>query len=361
MLAPDPADARTDLFALGVTLYEMATGKKAFEGKSQAGLMSAIIKDQPPAISSVQQMTPPPLDRAVRRCLEKDPDERWQTAHDLKRELEWIRETASAVGAPGGASRQKSTKPVLAFTLLLGSMASLATVAALYVYQAQPEARVVKLSVGLPPDLTVVPSWNRSGALSLSPDGKTLAFRASQAGKPMLWLRPLDATEAYPLRGTEGGLAPFWSPDSRSLGFFSEGKLKKIDISGGPPQTICEASGGYGGAWSPEGMILFSRQYVGPLYGVAATGGEPEPLAKLDSARQENHQMWPYFLPDGRHFLFFSAVSTNHPDNAVYIGSLDSSERTRLGPADYFSARSFFYRVGIPVVCPRRNTAGAAF
>jgi eukaryotic-like serine/threonine-protein kinase len=325
------ADTRTDIFAFGVLVYEMATGKKAFEGKSQASVISAIMASDPPPMSSLQPMTPVALDRAVKRCLAKEPDKRWQTASDLCEELKWIAEGGSQAGTPAPIVIQRKHRERLAW-----SAAAIAIVIAVlatsisYFRRAPAEVRPVRFTIG-PPDkgtFSFAPMF-----LTVSPDGSKLAFIATgSSGKTQLWIRPVDSEAAQPLPGTENPLQPFWSADSRYLAFYADGKLKKIAASGGPAQTLTEggaAAGTAGGTWSREGVVLFSSSFEGPIRRVPAVGGKTTQVTALDASRQENGHLWPHFLPDGKHFLYL-ARSANPENDAIYAGSLDSKERKLL-------------------------------
>jgi eukaryotic-like serine/threonine-protein kinase len=323
------ADARTDIFALGGVLYEMVTGKKAFEGKSHASLIGAILKDEPPPISQVQPLAPPLLDRVVKKCLAKDPDDRWQTARDLTGELKWIAETPSPVALATPAARRESRERI-AWTLLVMAgvtIVALSIPAMLHLRErpvAHPEVRL---------ELTT-PATRQPLHFAISPDGRRLVFVASGDGGQRLWQRPLDAVTALPLEGTEGAEYPFWSPDSRAIGFFSAGKLKRLDITGGAPQIMADAPNGRGGAWNRDGTILFAPTNASELLRVSASGGEPLPVTKLDP-RQGSHR-FPQFLPDGRRFLFFA--QGNPEGQGIYLGSLDGTDTTRLTSAEVAGA-----------------------
>jgi Tol biopolymer transport system component len=321
------ADARSDIFSFGAVLYEMATGRKAFEGKSQAALISAILKDEPALVSAVAPMTPPALDRVVKTCLAKDPEDRFQTAHDIKLQLQWIAEGGSQVGLPAPVAQRRKSRERLAWGLAAAATVAAAILGVGFVRRAPARPRLVRFEIANPEGITTI------DAPRISPDGRHLAFNATDSsGKTRIWVRPLNALVAQPLAGTEGTTRPFWSPDSRSLGFFAEGKLNKIEVSGGPAQKICDAPSGADGSWSPEGVILFDGRTNDPIYRVSAAGGTPVAAVKAEASRKETEVGWPEFLPDGRHFLYM-ANGQKAEDNAYRIGSLDSTESKALAPA----------------------------
>ena len=296
------ADGRTDIFAFGALLYEMATGQRAFQGKTRTSLIASIVSGHPQPVSQLAPLTPPALDHLIRKCLEKDPDDRWQSARDLADQLRWIVDAGSRAGeaAPVLAKRKTRTRLAWALNAATALVAVLATVGVLELRTAPP--RVLRSSL-LPPDKTQYAPT--AGAMVLSPDGLRIAFVArGEDGKQMLWVRALDALTAQPLAGTDDASRPFWSPDSRFLGFFSSGKLRKIEANGGPPQTLCDASSGRGGAWSEEGTILFTPSATDVIYRVSSAGGAPVAVTELDAKNGETSHRYPAFLPDGVHFLF---------------------------------------------------------
>ena len=321
------ADARSDIFSFGAVIYEMATGRKAFDGKSHAALISAILKDEPAPIAAIAPMTPPALDRVVKTCLAKDPEDRFQTAHDIKLQLQWIAEGGSQVGLPAPVAHRRKSRERLAWVLAAAAAVAAAAFGVGFVRRAPQRPRLVRFEIANPEGITTI------DAPRISPDGRYLAFNATDSsGKSRIWLRPLNALVAQPLAGTEGTTRPFWSPDSRFLGFFAEGKLKKVEVSGGPTQKICDAQGGSDGSWGSEGVILFDGTGAQPIYRVPAAGGTPAVAAKVEASRSETQVGWPEFLPDGRHFLYM-ATGQKADENAYRIGSLDSAESKLLAPA----------------------------
>ena len=321
------ADSRSDLFAFGALLYEMATGKKAFQGKSQASLIGSILRDDPPSVTEAAPMTPPAVNRVVKTCLAKDPEDRFQTAHDVKLQLQWIAEGGSQAGLPAPVAARRKSREKLSWALTGAAVLAASAFAFGFVRRAPKPPRVIRFEIPIPPNVSSI------DIPRISPDGKILAFNGTDAeGIARIWVRPLNALEAQPLAGTEGTTRPFWSPDSRFLGFFSGGKLKKIDVSGGPATKVCDAPSGADGTWSPEGVILFDGRTSDPIWRVASAGGTPVAIVKHDAGRKETQVAWPEFLPDGKHFLYL-AMNQKPEDSAYRIGSLDSTETKPFAPA----------------------------
>jgi serine/threonine protein kinase len=329
------ADARTDVFAFGAVLYEMATGRKAFSGKSQASLIASILSSEPAPVSSVQPLTPPALEHVVTRCLAKAPDARWTAMNDVVFQLKWIAERGPKAGVSEAVSSGPGRKR-LSWAAASAALLALATLAVglSYFRGSEREAQVIRFSVLPPPGTTFVSAGSEAilPVPALSPDGSNLAFVAfGTDGRQMLWLRPLGSLDARFLPGTEGASFPFWSPDSRFVGFFGQGSLKKIDVTGGLPQTLSDAPAGQGGTWNRDGLIVFAPTGAGPLYRVPASGGTPAQATELDKSHPGSHR-WPHFLPDGRHFLYLARSAERQ--NRVFLGSIDSRESREVVASD---------------------------
>jgi eukaryotic-like serine/threonine-protein kinase len=327
-------DARTDIFAFGTIVYEMATGKKAFEGKSQASVNGAILKDDPPPISSLQPMTPPQLDRVVKKCLAKEPEERWQAASDLTDELKWIAEGGSRASLMSAAQakgiRALGRRPLV---LSLGSLLIGVVIASLATWNlkptpAPPSQRVSRTVINLPPGQQLAGLEN-GPAVALSPDGNKLAYVARQGSTQQLYLRAMDSLESKLTPGTEGGVNPIFSPDGKWLGFFAGGKLKKVSVNGGAALILGDAASPRGASWSSQGMIAFAPANASFLQQVSDAGGTPQPLTRLEKGEVAQH--WPEFLAGGKAVLFAAApIGINSTNAQVAVQSVRTGERRNL-------------------------------
>jgi len=314
-------DTRTDLFAFGEVLYEMATGVPAFSGKSKASLIAAILTAEPSPISKLQPVSPAALDQLVRSCLAKDPDDRWQSAHDVKLELKAIEER-------GGEAEPIQAAPShwVKWERLAWAVALLLTSAVLLwnYNRSAPEASGIVRSSLLTPPGSSYESYN----FAVSPDGARLAFVAvGREGKSTLWVRSLSVASAQEFSATEGAMYPFWSPDNRRVGFFADGKLKTVDTGNGAVKILCNAQTGRGGTWNRDGTIVFAPFIIGPLSEVEEGGGEPLPVTKTAREGTGEAHRWPFFLPDDKHFLYLVDWSgpADAQSNGIYVGSLGSN------------------------------------
>ena len=315
------ADARTDLFAFGAVLYEAISGKRAFEGQSQASLIAAILDREPAPLATLVAVLPPALDRVIRTCLAKEPDARWQNAADLRRELMWIAENKEA---PAASQRIRLRSPWLFAGVGLGVVLGILGGFALASRQRPaPLSQLVALTIP-PPRHWRLGGLDGPAEAALSPDGNSLAFVATDsAGTYRVCVRRLSELEARPIPGSETARLPFWSPDGRSLGFFAHGKLLKSDLGGGSPVVLADAPDSRGGSWSSRGIIVFAPNRQGGLCRIPDTGGTPIEITRLDATHQEFGHRYPQFLPDGKRFLFVGV--RNGGDHTTWMGDLDGS------------------------------------
>jgi serine/threonine protein kinase len=326
------ADSRSDIFSFGILLYEMSTGVKAFKGSSQASLIASIMKEKPRSASEIQPLVPPMLEQVINQCLNKDPEQRWQTAGDLKRSLLWVSEGGSQIGLPAVLSKKRKSREKSAWAiviLLLGVSVALSY----FLWQYMSETKHITKSHIIAPENTEFDT-NGGGSFALSPDGQKLAFVAEDTtnNKTFLWVRPLNSLAALPLPGTEDAYFPFWSPDNRYVAFFQNGKLKKILATGGPTLSICDAQSGRSGDWNNDDIILFTPTFTGVIHKVSAAGGEAVPITTLDSTKGDVTHRYVRFLPDGNHFLFYARTGTGSvgEEDAICLGSLDGEGFERI-------------------------------
>jgi serine/threonine protein kinase len=315
-------DGRSDIFSLGAVLYEMVTQKKAFEGKSQLSVASAILEKEPTPIGTVKPMTPAALEHTIKKCLTKNPEERWQSARDLADELRWIMESGPQM--PGsGASAAKTRSRERSAWLVAGGL-SIALIATLVWWRnSKPPQQSMYFQAPVP---------FSAHDIAIAPNGHTLAVVAysEAARKNEIWIYELGSGNANSVADTEGASYPFWSADGRNIAFFADGKLKTLEVPGGPVQVLCDAPSGRGGAWNKDGVIVFTPEASpgGGLYRVSASGGTPEQISTPDPARGEQSHRWAVFLPDGRHYLYMAANFAGRKNvNAIFAGSLGSNEK----------------------------------
>ena len=328
-------DHRSDIFSFGVILYEMLSGSKAFQGDSVVETMNAILKEDVPEFEEENRKIPPSFEKLMRRCLEKKPAQRFYSAHDLGFALEAMSAPTSSSGTSLTTTARVLVDEPAARSVWPGRIAWTAAglfllttvlISGLYLRRVEPRNPTMRFSLA-PPDKT-----SFAEASAISPDGQQVAFITAGTGGTSLWVRPLASAESRPLAGTEGASFPFWSPDSRSIGFFAGNKLRKIDAAGGPSQTIAEASTDpRGGTWAADGTILFAPNTLSPLMRVYASGGPASEVTALDTGSGETSHRWPTFLPDGKHFIYFRRGSQTEKQG-LYVSSIDSKEAKFLIP-----------------------------
>ncbi len=318
------ADARSDLWSLGCVLYEMATGRRAFEGKSQASLITSIMGSQPAPISQLAPLAPPGLERLVQACLAKDPADRLQSAHDIRMQLAWLAEGGSQAGVPAPIAAKRRSRERLAWVLAAVGLIAAVSLAWRAMGSRGPGPQPIQSLIEAPPDAEI---RSYASDVVMAPDGHAVVLIAEGA----LWVRPLGSEAATRLPVAGAIICPFWSADSRTIAYFDQksGKLMRVPAAGGSPTSVCDAVNGRGGSWNRDGTILFAPAANGPLMRVASGGGDPVAVTTLDSTRHESAHRFPCFLPDGEHFLF--TVLPGGPAGwDTYVGSLRSRTVKRL-------------------------------
>jgi serine/threonine protein kinase len=339
-------DPRTDIHAFGTLLHEMATGKPVFDAKSRASLIAAILKEPPPSLAALAPATPPALARIVERCLAKDPDDRWQSMRDVSHELRWIEATGAQEAQSGSVGRAAPSRRALRFVpwAAAGIFAMLAVILGIdRIRREEPRSAPIRFEIPLPTE-----EGNPFG-FAFSPDGRHLAFVVSNPPEGMLYLRALDGTDVRLLPGTEGAMFPFWSPDGNAIAFFARGKLMRFDLATGQIQTLAEAGDGRGGSWSTSGDIIYAAAQRGNLRRISSRGGPAVSATELDvDAREQSHR-WPWFLPDGRHFLFSVRRGVGEPDE-LRVAEIDKpgskSVLTGTSRAEYIPSGHLLYVSG---------------
>ena len=328
-------DARTDLFAFGTLIYEMATGKRAFEAGSQASLIAAILEREPPPLSTAQPLAPAGLERLVRICLAKDPDDRWQSAGDLRRQIEALAEAGSSASSPAvqvAAAPRRLPRGYPWAVLGVAGILCLALITQLGDREI-PAAPRLEVEIASPPGATFALAGDNVASVSLSPDGELLAFVAQAGDTLKLWVRNLATGEARPLEGTDYASYPFWSPDGKFIAFLGDNRLRKVPAGGGAVIDLAPAAEGRGGSWSSDGTILYAPYWRERLHRVSADGGEAVPITEFDTTKGETTHRSPWFLPDGKHFLYLAAnhaAAETSGEHAIYLSSTDAPGERRL-------------------------------
>jgi serine/threonine protein kinase len=325
------ADARSDIFSFGCVLFEMITGRRAFEGKSQLSVASAILEKEPEAVTTIQPAVPPALDHVVQDCLAKDPELRWQNAADVARELRWI----SNSGLSGSGTPPSDTRSHLMERLLWAAgVAALLAIVAWFGLRSREPVPTLRSYLPPPADTGFDFTGDSSGPPAITSDGTAIAFCARNAKEPAsLWVQSLGELTARKLESTEGSSFPFWSADRKFIGFFADGHMKKIPAAGGAVTTLAEAPNPRGASWSQDNVIIYEPDYRETLWRISAAGGTPVPLTKFEGGKHTTHR-WPMFLPDGKHFLFFATNHSGDSEQGVYFGSLADGSYKRVLDAD---------------------------
>jgi eukaryotic-like serine/threonine-protein kinase len=352
LLQGTEADARSDLFSFGCVLYEMVTGRRAFEGKSQLSVFSAILEKDPEPLSASQPLAPPMLDRVVRACLAKDPADRFQSAHDVAMDLRWVAESTLAESEKPTAEFKRSWG-VWAAAVLLAFIA-LAGFTGYRWAKSSTEPPPLHAEIPPPDKFSLDTTGDAGGMPVLSPQGDKMAFVAHSGETKLLWVRPLSSDSAQQLDGTQNAMHPFWSPDGRYIGFFANGKLAKIAASGGPVAVLADAPNPRGGSWSANDVIVFAPDFLGGLQKVSAQGGSSEPATVIEKTKHDTHR-WPWFLPDGKHFLFLatSHIGGDPKPNGIYFGSVDNKEIRQIVASDsaaQYASGYLLYRANTALV-----------
>ena len=366
LLQGGEADARSDLFSFGCVLYEMLTSRRAFDGKSQLSVFSAILEKDPEPINVSQPLVPPMLDRVVRACLAKDPAERFQSAHDVAMDLSWITDRTETESAKPS---QEFKKAWVAWTIAI--VLGLIALAGLFGYRwAKASGESVSIHAEIPPPdkFSMDTTGDAGGMPVLSPQGDKIAFVAHSGETKLLWVRSLSSDSAHAIEGTAGAAHPFWSPDGVYIGFFAGGKVMKVSADGGAVAVVADAPNSRGGSWGANNVILFAPDFTGALVKASAQGGSTEPATVMDTSRHTTHR-WPWFLPDGKHFIFLATSHTggDPKQNGIFFGSVDSTKTHQVLATDsaaQYANGYLLYRANTALVAqafdPKNGTLSGA-
>lgn len=363
-------DRRADIWAFGCVLFEMLAGKAAFGGETITDTLAAVVRGEP-EWGQLPQKTPRRIRELLQRCLTKDSKQRLQAIGEARIALENAFTGAGTEDSISVAATNRMRERILTVATVVFAFAAIVIAIARW-GRAPEKARIVRSYIKTMPNSSFL-LGGQQGGFAISPDGLRLTYVALNAdGKALLWVRPIDSLQAQALGGTEDATFPFWSPDSRSIGFFADGKLKSIEASGGPSLTLCDAPNPRGGTWNQDGVILFTPNINVPLHRISESGGTPIPVTSLDPSKGVTTHRWPQFLPDGRHFLYVSGTPLTpreNPTNAIMLGSLDSNESKLLfhahAGAQYVSGHILFLRLSTLMAQPfnakRLELTGDAF
>lgn len=325
----EPVDARTDIFALGAVLYEMLAGKRAFRRDTAAETMTAVMKEDPPELADPGHLVSPPLDRIVRRCLEKNPEERFQSARDLSFALSALSGSDMSGPARAAAAVAPTRRNLLRWVVVGLALAAVAAATWFVARRPEPTTRM-QFSLAGSDALSI-------SHMALSPDGSTLALVSPEdsTGLPVIYLQRIGSASSTALPGTQGASYPFWSPDGNYLGFFANLKLQKIAVAGGTPQSLARVLAARGGSWGKQNVILYAPDPSSGLWRINADGSGAGPVTQdfLDANPEQQTHRWPVFLPDGKRFLYWSGNFSNIRDDkisGIYLGSLDDKQQKLL-------------------------------
>ncbi|MBW3563816.1 MAG: protein kinase [Acidobacteria bacterium] len=318
------ADSRTDIFALGCVLYEMATGKRAFDGKTKTSLIAQIVSGEPRPIRNMQPLTPPALEHVIARCLEKDPDDRWQSAHDVASELKWISEAGSQAGAAVPIVRRRARRELTAWMLAAVAMIGGGISLFYSAMKSEPTLPVMRFAVPLAADPRVAEAY---GNVVISPDGTRIVYVGRDGEASNLWIRKIGELDSIRLAGSQGASQPFFSPDGNWIGYFTRHQMWKLAVAGGVPVPVAKVAYARGGSWGDDGSIVYAPFYYSALMRISADHGTPEPVTELREAEGERNHRWPQMLPGSRSFIYTIGFGESFDEGVIVAQTFGSDER----------------------------------